>query len=50
MNIKRDIHVQNVKPISHFALGLRFGEVFQQKCEENMRKMQLARVFTQRIV
>ena len=33
-------------PILHYALGLRFGKVCEQKREQNARKTQLARVFT----
>ena len=45
------------KPILHYVLGMRFGKVCEQnvsktqaKRENNMRKTQLARGFTQSIV
>ena len=41
---------RDLKPIIHYAFGLRFGNVCEHKREKNVRKTQMARVYNQRIV
>ena len=42
--------VKRIKPILHYALGLHFGKVCEQKHEQKHEKMQQVCVFTQHIV
>ena len=47
---QNDTSFNILKPILHYAFGLRFGNVCEHKRERDARETQMARVFKQRIV